>query len=91
MDKKHVRVHSKDVTKAANEALKRRGVNIEDIAEIVYEMQKQYNDGLQLEHCVNSVVRVLQKREVQHAVLVGVELDELAEKKMLITAITTNR
>ncbi|SOC35130.1 phosphatidylglycerophosphatase A family protein [Ureibacillus acetophenoni] len=83
MNGKNGRVHSNDVTKAAKEALERRGVKIEDIAEIVYLMQKQYNDGLQMEHCINSVTRVLRKREVQHAVLVGVELDELAEKKML--------
>ncbi len=83
MGNKYVRVHSNDVTTAAKNALIRRGVKIEDIAEIVYEMQKPYNDGLQFEHCVNSVDRVLQKREVQHAVLVGIELDELAEKKLL--------
>lgn len=77
------RVHSDVVSKAAHDALKRRGVKIEDIAEIVFEMQKPYNDGLQMEHCINSVERVMRKREVQHAVLVGVELDELAEKKLL--------
>ncbi|HWL27129.1 MAG TPA: phosphatidylglycerophosphatase A [Ureibacillus sp.] len=83
MHDKSVRIHSIEVTKAAKDALIRRGVKLEDIAEIVYKMQKPYNDGLQFEHCLNSVTRVLQKREVQHAVLVGVELDELAEKKML--------
>nr|WP_106783874.1 phosphatidylglycerophosphatase A [Lysinibacillus timonensis] len=83
MHNKNVRVHSIDVTKAAKDALKRRGVEIQDIAEIVFEMQKPYNEGLELEHCVHSVERVMQKREVQHAVLVGVELDELAEKRML--------
>lgn len=83
MHNKQVRVHSNDVAKATEAALARRGVKIEDIAEIVYEMQKSYNDGLTLEHCAQSVERVLRKREVQHAVLVGIELDELAEKKML--------
>jgi phosphatidylglycerophosphatase A len=81
--KEQNRVHSNDVTKAAQEALERRGVTIEDIAEIVYEMQVPYNPGLKIEHCINSVKRVMMKREVQHSVLVGVELDELAEKKML--------
>lgn len=83
MDHKPVRVHSEEVAKATKAALERRGVEIEDIAEIVYEMQKSYNKGLTLEHCYQSVERVLRKREVQHAVLVGIELDELAEKKML--------
>ncbi|GLC87717.1 phosphatidylglycerophosphatase A family protein [Lysinibacillus piscis] len=83
MHDKSVRIHSDVVAQAARDALIRRGVTIQDIAEIVYEMQLVYNDGLTLEHCVNSVERVLRKREVQHALLVGVELDELAEKKLL--------
>lgn len=83
MRNENVRVHSDTVTAATRAALERRGVKITDIAEIVYEMQKTYNVGLTIEHCVQSVERVLRKREVQHAVLVGIELDELAEKKML--------
>ncbi len=83
MHNKRIRVHSDEVTKAAIDALERRNVKVEDIAEIVFEMQKSYNDGLQMEHCIQSVERVLSKREVQHAILVGIELDELAEKKML--------
>ncbi|MBF4502033.1 phosphatidylglycerophosphatase A [Savagea sp. SN6] len=73
-------VHSKEVTKATREALKKRGVQIEDIAKIVYEMQIPYNHSLTLQDCVNSVERVLEKREMQHAILVGIELDILAEK-----------
>ena len=83
MHNKKVRIHSEEVKRAAIDALNRRNVKVEDIAEIVYEMQKSYNDGLTMEHCIQSVERVLCKREVQHAVLVGIELDELAEKKML--------
>lgn len=83
MHKKQERVHSEKVAEATRAALERRGVTIQDIAEIVFEMQKTYNPGLTLEHCTQSVDRVLHKREVQHAVLVGIELDELAEKKML--------
>ena len=83
MHNKNVRVHSEEVAVATHAALQRRGVTVEAIAEIVYEMQKTYNPGLMIEHCIQSVERVLRKREVQHAVLVGVELDELAEKKML--------
>lgn len=83
MHNKNVRVHSEEVAAATRAALQRRGVTVEAIAEIVYEMQKSYNHGLTIEHCIQSVERVLRKREVQHAVLVGVELDELAEKKML--------
>lgn len=73
-------VHSKEVTKATREALEKRGVAIQDIAKIVYEMQIPYNHSLTLQDCVNSVERVLEKREMQHAILVGIELDILAEK-----------
>ncbi len=83
MHNKKIRIQSEEVAKAAIDALERRNVTIQDIAEIVFEMQKSYNDGLQMEHCIQSVERVLRKREVQHAILVGIELDELAEKKML--------
>jgi len=74
------RVHSDTVYQATKEALNRRGVTIEDIAKIVYEMQLPYNDGLTMEHCEESVKSVLKKREMQHAILVGIELDELAEE-----------
>lgn len=77
------RVHSDKVYQATIGALERRGVTVEDIASIVYEMQLPYNDGLTVEHCEESVKSVLKKREMQHAILVGIELDELAEKKML--------
>ncbi|MFC7685616.1 phosphatidylglycerophosphatase A [Ureibacillus sp. GCM10028918] len=83
MEDKKGRVPSEVVAKATKEALKRRGVKIEDIAEIVYQMQLPYNAGLLMEDCIDSVERVLRKREVQHSILVGIELDELAEKKML--------
>ena len=83
MQDKNNRVPSEAVAQATKEALKRRGVEITDIAEIVYQMQLPYNADLLMEHCIDSVERVLRKREVQHSVLVGIELDELAEKKML--------
>lgn len=83
MHNEKLKVSSDIVAKAAREALERRGVTINDIAEIVYEMQYPYNNKLTLKHCIWSVERVLNKREVQHALLVGIELDELAEKKML--------
>lgn len=83
MDRQTSRVHSREVEQATKDALKRRGVTLEEIAEIVFEMQFPYNKGLTLEHCIESVKSVLKKREMQHAILVGIELDELAEKKML--------
>lgn len=77
------RVHSREVEHAARTLLKDRGVKIEDISEIVYEMQAPYAQGLTMAECVDSVNAVLEKREIQHALLVGIELDVLAEKKKL--------
>ncbi len=76
-------VHSNEVKAAALQKLKERGVTVEDIALIVHEMQSPYLPDLQLEDCVESVKAVLEKREVLHAILVGVELDMLAEKGIL--------
>jgi len=76
-------VHSKVVTDATKAALNRRGVTLESVAEIVYEMQLPYNKGLTMDHCIESVEGVLRKRELQHAILVGIELDELAEQGKL--------
>ena len=76
-------VHSKEVKAAALQRLLDRGVLLEDIAEIVYLMQAPYNVGLKMSSCMESVEAVLEKREIQHAILVGTELDILAEKKIL--------
>lgn len=76
-------VHSKIVEDATKAALARRRVTIQDIADIVYEMQLPYNPDLEMSYCVESVNSVLEKRELQHAILVGIELDELAEQGKL--------
>ncbi len=60
-----------------------RGVEIKDLAEIVYKLQKPYNLGLTVQECIESVEAVLEKREVQHAILTGITLDSLAEQGKL--------
>jgi len=77
------RVSSKEVKEAALRLLKARGVTLEDIAQIVYDLQIVYDHTLTMDLCMDSVNKVLEKREVQHAILVGIELDMLAEKKQL--------
>lgn len=64
-------------------ALNKRGVTVEQIADIVYKLQKPYNSQLQVEACVESVYAVLNKREVQYTLFTGIALDELAERKLL--------
>lgn len=60
-----------------------RGVQIEEIAVLTHFLQSDYIDNLTKEECVESVYHVLAKREVQHAVLTGIELDVLAEQGKL--------
>lgn len=65
------------------EYLEKRGVSVESIADIVYKLQHPYNPALSKQACVNSVMTVLKKREVQYVLYTGIALDELAEKKLL--------
>lgn len=76
-------VHSNEVRTAALQKLAERGVTVKDIAVIVYEMQSPYHDRLTIESCEENVRAVLEKREIQHALLVGIELDILAEQGKL--------
>lgn len=64
----------------AHQLLKKRGVSIEAIAEIVYDLQAAYLPALTMEDCIDNVQAVLKKREVQNAVITGIEIDITAEK-----------
>lgn len=66
------------------ELLQKRGVQPSDIAEIVMFLQKGYVPGITLEYCLESVNAVLRKREVQNALLTGIQLDMLAEENKLL-------
>ncbi|WP_416828529.1 phosphatidylglycerophosphatase A [Ectobacillus polymachus] len=72
-----------EIQDKALELLQQRGVKTEDIAELVYFLQEQYHENLTMEECRFNVSRVLAKREVQNAIVTGIQLDMLAEKKML--------
>lgn len=65
----------------ARQSLKDRGVKVQDIAELVYYLQSKYHQDLSMDDCLHNVERVLTKREVQNAILTGIELDMLAEQK----------
>ncbi len=75
--------HMDVVEKKARELLEERGVTLEDIAELVYYLQVKYHPDLKMEDCLENVDRVLRKREVQNAILTGIQLDILAEQKKL--------
>lgn len=68
----------------ARQLLKERGVEIEDIAELVMYLQKKYVTDLDIETCIKNIDSVLSKREVHNAILTGIQLDILAEKKQLL-------
>lgn len=63
--------------------LQARGVNIQDLAPLVYDLQKPYLPQLTLQECEESLLLVLNKRDVQHSILTGIALDELAEQGLL--------
>ncbi|MEK8131302.1 phosphatidylglycerophosphatase A [Paenibacillus filicis] len=78
-------LNSKKVADAAHEWLINRGVRTLDIAEITYTLQREYYDSLTIEECLASVEQVLSKREVQNAILTGIQLDLLAEEGKLLS------
>lgn len=63
--------------------LTERGVSIEEIAKIAYELQVPYQKDLTLQTCEENVEAVLRKREVQHAIITGISIDILAEQGLL--------
>ncbi|WP_010532281.1 phosphatidylglycerophosphatase A family protein [Lentibacillus jeotgali] len=67
----------------AREWLIERGVTIEDIADLVYYLQADYHNDLSMDDCQFNVEQVLGKREVQNAILTGIQVDKLAEDKKL--------
>ncbi|WP_035054135.1 phosphatidylglycerophosphatase A family protein [Carnobacterium pleistocenium] len=68
----------------ALELLNQRGVQLQDIAELVMFLQQSYINDLSLELCLEHVEAVLKKREVQNTILTGIQLDILAEDKQLM-------
>lgn len=72
-----------EMTQMTIEMLNRRGVELGDIADLVMELQKRYYPDLTKEICMENVNAVLKKRESIHAILTGIALDEIAEKKGL--------
>lgn len=77
-------LNSQEVARATEEWLAKRGVTKEQIGQIVMLLQKDYFSSLTLEECVENVEAVLAKREVQNAILTGIQLDILAEEGKLL-------
>ncbi|WP_268627317.1 phosphatidylglycerophosphatase A [Paenibacillus alvei] len=90
-DHKHAaKAYSLDSEKVETETrewLRKRGVRIEEIAELVMFLQQKYFPELTIDYCIYNVEQVLRKREVQNAVLTGIQLDIMAEEGKLTPAL----
>lgn len=64
---------------AACDALGRRGVRLDDVTRLVWEVVQEKGTPLSFAECRRHLEKVLEKREVLYAILTGVTLDELAE------------
>lgn len=64
------------------ETLKKRGVDLDSIVDIVMVLQEKYYQGLTRELCMEHILAVLRKREIIHAVLTGIAIDEAVENKL---------
>lgn len=65
------------------EQMAQRGIALDEIANIVFDLQKRYHPTLERITCVEAICAVLEKREVQYAILTGLALDSLAERDLL--------
>ncbi len=68
-----------ELTEEAIKAMSERGVELEDIAEIVLELQKPYNPSITMDQCLEHLKILLSRREVTHAILTGIGIDKAAE------------
>lgn len=72
----------KELHQMTVETLRKRGVDLESIVDIVMILQEKYYEGLTRELCMEHILAVLRKREIIHAVLTGIAIDEAVENKL---------
>lgn len=77
-----------DLHQYACELLNKRGVEIREIAKIVLDLQGKYVHDLTIDACIENIQAVLSKREVQNAIITGIELDMAAENGSLSPILT---
>ena len=61
--------------------IKERGVDLDQIILLIWKLQKKYRPTLTKRQCSDALNKVLSKREVCHAILTGIAIDENVEKK----------
>lgn len=62
--------------------LKKRGVEIKEIAEIAFRQQSKWNDSISFQDCMDSVEKILSLRDVFHLIQLGAEIDRLTEAEL---------
>jgi len=62
--------------------LEERGVKLDDIVDLVLLLQGKYHPEVQKDEILAIVQGVIAKREVQHAILTGITLDQVAESNV---------
>ncbi|UNM90096.1 phosphatidylglycerophosphatase A [Vagococcus sp. CY52-2] len=77
-------IKKETLKKMSRQLLLDRGVTIKDIAELVYFLQEKYVQDLTLDMCLENVEAVLNKREVQNAILTGIQLDIATENHQVL-------
>lgn len=63
--------------------LKEKGISLEDIADMAYDLQSVFFDNLTKEEMMKNTINVMHKREVLNNAMVGLELDRLASQGLL--------
>jgi len=67
---------------AAIKLLEKRGVSLDDLAELAYDLQIDYIPNVTVQVAMDNIHKVLEKREVQNALMTGIAIDELAEREL---------
>lgn len=73
-----------NLSKLTINKLAERGIDLNKMADIVFSLQSKYNPNVTIKDCRKAINSVMKKREVIHAVLTGIAIDESVEKKLLI-------
>ena len=63
--------------------LNERGVRVEDIADIAYQQQMKWSDGISMQTCIDSVEKILSLRDTFHLLQLGAEIDRLTEENLI--------
>ena len=70
----------KKLKQITTQKLKDKGIEIDELATLVYEIQIDYCSNLTKKECKTAINEILSKREVIHTILTGLILDEYADK-----------